>query len=171
MLNDTPAYRYLKNNFMASLKLHGNHSKHQNAVTIPAIKGFLEQIEAQGSGAFDPKNIIKTTIGKLMMTITYGSSHDRALENLAAVEENTDIFNETGPCMLLDFCPPLRFIVPCVRNTYNDLLHQVMAVRNIFRDLSDIREQTFNKENPDFCIDHFLQLLGKRAKVGPGKKT
>ena len=171
MLNDTPVFRYLKNNFTAALKLHGNCWKHHEKVTIPSIKAFLEHIEAQGSGAFDPKNIIKTTIGKLMMTLTYGSRNEEALEKLAAVEEDTDIFNETGPCMLLDFCPPLRFFVPCVKNTYNELLHQVMAVRNIFRDLTHKREQILSMENPDVCIDHFFQLLGKPARVGPGMKT
>ena len=127
-------------------------------------------MEAKGSQAFDPKEMIKTTLGKLMMTLTYGFGSEEGLKKLAEVEENKDIdlFAETGPSMILNFCPALRHFVPFVKHTYNELLSQVIAYKDIFSDLTEKRRKDFDERNPKIFIDHFLSLLNKPAKIGPG---
>ena len=169
-IRDGPEYRYLKKHMMIALKQHGDGLQHLNNMTIVHINDLLSKMEEQGSGAFDPKNMIKTTFGKLMMTLTYGFDGEEGLKRIAEVEENRnfDLFTETGPCMILNFCPPLRFFVPFVRNTYNELLEQLNTYKSIFTDLTEKRRKDFDGKNPQVFIDHFLQLLGKPAKVGPG---
>ncbi len=168
--NDTPFYRFLRRNMMVAMKQYGDGLHHLEEMTTIHIKELLDDMEAKGNQAFDPKPMIKRTIGKLMMTLTYGSDCDEGLKRIAEVEENrnVDLFIETGPSMILNFCPALRYFVPSVKKTYGELLSQLNAYKNIFQDLTENRRKDFNEKNPEVYIDHFFNLLGKPTKVVPG---
>ncbi len=168
MLNDTPEYQYLRQNFMVALKQRGNGLQHLEETTILYVKELLGKMEAEGGFAFDPKNMIEATLSKLMMTLTYGFDGEKELKRISEAEEQkNDLFSEIGPCMILNFCPPLRFIVPSLRKTYNQLLCQVNAYYNVFKELTNKRRCSFEGRNPKIYIDHFLHLIGK-PKVRPG---
>ncbi len=170
LLNDSPEYRYLRKNMMMALKQHGDGLQHLEEMTIVYIRELLQKMEAEKHVAFDPKLMIKTMLGKLLMTLTYGSGNEEGLKKIAEVEEDSkfDMFNETGPCQILDLCPLLRFFVPSVKNIYNELLHQINTYDEIFRDLTERRKREYNEKNPKIYIDHFFNLRGKPVKVGPG---
>ncbi len=169
-LNNTPEWQFLRKNMMIAIKEYGDGLQHLEDMTTIHINELLANIEAKGNEAFDPNPMIKRTIGKLMMTLTYGFDGDDGLERMAKVEENNnvDLLVETGPCMILNFCPPLRFFVPFVKNTYKELLFQMKAYSNIFQDMSDRRRKDFDENNPQVFIDHFFNLLGKPANIGTG---
>ncbi len=169
MMNNIPEYRYLRRNMMIALRNHGDGLHHLEKMSIVYIKELLDQMESKRGEAFDPYNMMKTTLGKLMMTLTYGFASEEGLERIAKVEENKiDVFSETGPCMVMNFCPPLRIIVPSIKNTYNELILQLNTYKNIFKEFTRKRMLEFDGKNPKIYIDHFLSLIGKEIKVGPG---
>ena len=42
-------------------------------------------MEAQGNEAFDPRQMMKLAMGKLMMTLTYGFSSEEILDKIAGI--------------------------------------------------------------------------------------
>ncbi len=154
---------------MIAMKQHGDGLQHLEEMTIIHIKELLEKLEAEGEKTFDPQSAIKLAIGKLMMTLAYGFGYEEALKRIAEVEgSNIDLLSETGPCMILNFCPPLRFIIPSVKNAYDELVCQLTAYRDIFSYLTDKRREEFDGKNPKIYIDHFLNMLDQPTRIGPG---
>ncbi len=155
---------------MIAMKQHSDGLQHLEDMTTIHIKELLRKIEARGNQAVDPNSMIKKTLGKLMMTLTYGSDCEEGLTQISKVEEESsnDLFIETGPCMILNFCPLLRYIVPSVRNIYDDLIWQMNTYREVFTDITKKRKHEFDGKNPEVYIDHFLNLLVKSAKTRTG---
>ena len=49
------------------------------------MQELLEKMEAQGDAAFDPRDMMKMAVGKLMMTLTYGFGSEEGLINIAGI--------------------------------------------------------------------------------------
>ncbi len=127
-------------------------------------------MEDTGGAAFEPSPMIRTTMGNLMTTLTYGFSDEEALQKLQEIEMQWFwMFVDPGPCTLLNLCPPLRFIVPSVKKIYNEFRDLTNVYLGAYKGFTDRRKQDFDGRNPNIYIDNFLNLLGKPVKVGPGR--
>ncbi len=169
MLSNTPVYRFLKKNMRVALKQHGDGLQHLEEMSTMHIKELLNKMESTGGVAFEPSSMISTTMGNLMTTLTYGFSDEDALKKLQEIEMNWFwMFCEPGPCTMLNLCPPLRFIVPSVKKLFKEFRDLTDAYLNAYKGFTDRRKKDFDEKNPNIYIDHFLNLLDKPVKVGPG---
>ncbi len=168
-LNNTPEYRYQKKNMLIAMKQHGDGLHHLEEKSLFYIQELLDKFETHSGTPFEPTNLIKTTIGQLMMTLTYGFSSDEAVQTIFELEEKFfSLFVESGPVLLLNFCPLFRFVLPSVQKVDNDI-HEVMnAYRELFIEFTERRKEQFDEKDPKIFIDHFLNLVGKSVRIGPG---
>ncbi len=154
---------------MVALRQHGDGVRHLEETTVAYIKELLDKMETESSPAFEPKGMIRTTIGKLLMTLIYGFGNEKGLKRFLEIEEQSKrMFSETGPGLLLDVCPPLRYFVPSIRNFYSQFLSLDHAFNELCNEFTDQRKREYDRNNPNIYIDHFFDLIGKPIKVGPG---
>ncbi len=170
LLNDSAELRYLRKNLMIALKQHGDGLQHLEETTRTHINELLDKIEGKGDEAFLLRDMIKTTFGNLLMTLTYGFGSDDGLKRMAEWEKKgIELFDDTGPCMVLNCCPPLRYFVPSVKQVHNESLEHIKKYADLFNAFSDERNKDYDRKNPKFYIDHFINLLNKPVRIGPGK--
>ncbi len=104
------------------------------------------------------------------MDLTYGfTSEDDVKKNAEAMEKVFEMYIETGPYMILDMWPYFRFFVPSIKAAYNHLLQHMNDCRDVYKGFTERRKKEYDAKNPKIFIDHMINLIGKSAKIGPGK--
>ncbi len=141
------------------LRLHGNGLQHLEAMTLDFGMEMLAEIQRFNGDAFDPFQIIRLTVGSIIMSLTYGYCTQADVNRFGNLEnEFVKIMQPQGLNFLLDIFPRLRFLLPQVRLVHNNALKLRQDIEQTFRQFTATRKE--NKEHEyKVYIDHFLNLL------------
>ncbi len=163
--DNTPKFRYMKEQITNAVKQYGDGLKHLESMTIKCGTELLQSFEEHGPNAFDPYDLLRTFVVKSSMNLVYGISSQTDIDEIVKViGKLEELIVPSGVYMLLDIFPVLRFIVPSMMRAYRDLLEVANKIHKIGHKLTTSRQKILNEENPGpkAYIDHFLGLMNKQ---------
>ena len=157
--NDTPKWHFMKKQMMVSIKQHGDGLKHLENMTLQYGDKMLQKIENYNGEPFDPARLIAKTLSSVMLTLIYGHATEEDAEKFINNGEGLGkVFKASGPYVMLDILPILRFIALSVRKAYAELMIIVNDTKMLYDRITADRRKTYNHPQVEFFIDHFLKL-------------
>ncbi len=165
--HDTPKYRFLKKHVMVAMKQHGDGLKHLETMTIKHVDEMLNKMENYNGAPFSPGLLMRMTIASIMLTLIYGKSSEEDVKNFYHDEEQFfEVIQQSGPYMMLDAMPILRFIIPSVKKAFADFMTQINITNTLFDNITIARRNAYEHPRVEFFIDHFLKLLNMSKSEG-----
>ncbi len=159
LANDSAKWRYKKKHLMQAMKQHGDGLKHLESMTLIFGQEMLKEMGKHSSNPFEPNGLFRSTVGSIIMTLTYGySTQDDVTRSIDLDKRVQKLLNPSGPGMLLDICPPLRFVFPQLKAMYKELVTLKKDMESTFQSFTNIRKQNMDPRNSKIFIDHFLSL-------------
>ncbi len=156
---DSARRRYRKKNMLQSMKNHGAGLKHLESRTLMFGMEMLTEMDKYGCCAFDPFQMIRMTLGKIIMDLTYGYNTLDDVKHFAEIEKDVlTMMKPSGFYMLLDICPPLRFIFPKLSIVHKEFLTLGSNIKETFSAYTNNRKKIKlnNNDESSAIIDHFL---------------
>ena len=160
--DDSPKFRYIKKQMMQALKLYGDGLKNLETATLSFGMDMLQEIENNGSNAFDPYAIFRMSVGSIIKSLTYGPSTSifDDVEKFNEVDERfAAMMMESGPNTLLDMCPSLRFFSSKLTAGYNELIEVGNKFEEICGSFMYMRKANREMDTSKVIIDHFIDLV------------
>ncbi len=157
--DDTPKLRYKKKHTMQAIRQHGEGLKHAESMTLSFGFEMLEKFQNYHGKCFDPYEIFRRTMGSILMANTYDHSTQEDVDKFSKVLERfTAAMKPSGPNILLDICPSLRFLSTRLRTSYDEIVAIGNDFEEILGPLTEARKANRKVQNPKIFIDHFLDL-------------
>ena len=151
--SDSPKRRYLKKHVMSALKQHGDGLKNLEANTLLYGNQMIKTI-----GNYKG-NLIRMTLAHIMLVLLFGHSSD---EDAAAFIEDQhnmeELMKPSGPYILLDVAPFLRYFMSPVKRAYTELINFVTTTNLLYDNYIEGRRKFYNHPNIEFFIDYFFNL-------------
>ncbi len=120
---DNEKFRYKKKHMTIALKQYGDGLDNLEKMTLSFGMEMLNEFENYHSNPFDPYEIFRSTIGSIMIALTYGcSNHEDVISYCRVQDRFTAMMAPSGPNVLLDICPSFRFISSSLTAGYNELI-------------------------------------------------
>ncbi len=167
--NNHPIWNYIKKNMMQAMKLHGRGLQQLESMTLEFGTDMLAEMDRHCGEAFDPCEIIRSTIGSIIMALTYGYSTHADVIRFANLERMfIEMMQPQGLYLLLDTFPWLRFLLPQVRQIHNRALKIRQGIEETFRHFTATRKDKADCGSIVY-IDHFLNLFETQCNSGPLK--
>ena len=117
--NDTPKWRYLKKQVMASLKQHGDGLTHLEAATLHYGGQLVKAMEVYDGKPFEPGSLMTMTVAHIILSLLFGdSSVEDAPAFVDGQQKGEGVLRPTGEFLILDIVPFLRHFVPPVKHIW-----------------------------------------------------
>ncbi len=169
--NDSAKWRYKKKHLMQAMKQHGNGLKHLEAMTLKYGNEMLKEMEKHQRNPLEPSELFRSTIASIIMVLTYGYSTPDDVRKCIDLDNRAQaLLVPSGPNILLDICPPLRFVLPQLKTLFDDVIKFRKDVENTFRSFTSIRKLNMHNSNSKIFIDHFLNLIDESSNSKDSRK-
>ncbi len=169
--NNSAKWRYKKKHLMQALKQHGDGLKHLEAMTLKFGHEMLKEMENHQRNPLEPNELFRSTIGSIIMVLTYGYSTTDDVKKCIDLDSRSQaLLVPSGPGILLDICPALRFVLPQLKTLFDDVIKFRKDVENTFRTFTSIRKLNMHNSNSQIFIDHFLNLIDESSNSKDSKK-
>ncbi len=162
MADDSPKFRHIKKQMMQAIKQYGDGLQNLEAMTLSFGMEMLQEIECNGSRAFNPYGIFRVTIGSIIKALTYGSSpntRDDVIRFSEVDQRFAAMMTPSGINILLDICPSLRFFSRKLTTGYNELIEVGNKFEEICGSFMNTRKANREMDTSKVFIDHFIDLV------------
>ncbi len=167
--SDTPRWRFMKKQMIISLRQCGDGLKQLEAMTLKHGEEMLQEMEKFNGKAFNPFDLILMTASTITLTLMYGCTTKQDTRDIIDVSKQIlDVFCHSGPYMMLDVFPFLRYIVPSVKKAYQNFMFVVNKANTHYANKTAARKEIYHHPEVDFFIDHFLKLQ-EMSKINEDK--
>ncbi len=162
--NDSAMWRYKKKHLLRAIKLHGDTQKQLESLTLTNSLGMLQEMENNESKYLDPSNLFSKFIISNLMGLVYGYSTNESVAKIKEIAERVaKLMGPSGPAILIDICPSLRFLFPIIRTNYEKIQKAGRDAEQTFKSFTDLHKEKKETQNSKVSIDHFLDLLGQNS--------
>ncbi len=165
LANDTPKRYYKKNQVKRVINQHWDGLENLKEMTVNCGKELIAAMEAHALNAFDPFELIRLAAASNIMALTYGYSTPEDAQKIVDIEKRLLwLIQPCGLYLLLDICPPLRYISPQMKLIYNELHVIRNEITEMCRAFTNARKKAMKNPDPKIFIDHFLNLAQDKTQ-------